>query len=68
MRRNYIASSEDRYQAETVRDGAVQTLLSKSPTQIEIWVDTTATDAAGVRRVLKLILRVLVVLLRRSVR
>jgi hypothetical protein len=67
MRRDYIASQEDKYQAETVRDGPVQTLLSKSPTEIEAWVDATAVDAAGVRKVLKLILRVLVVILRRMI-
>jgi hypothetical protein len=67
MRRDYKASQEEKYQAETVRDGPVQTLLTKSPTEIEAWVDATAVDAAGVRKVLKLILRVLVVILRRVV-
>jgi hypothetical protein len=67
MRHDYIASQEEKYQAETVRDTKVQTLLTKSPAEIEIWVDDTAVDAAGVRKVLKLIMRVLVVILRRMV-
>lgn len=50
------------------QDNAVTSMLDRTPAQIATFIDNQATDLAGVRTVLKLFARVLVIVARRVFR
>jgi hypothetical protein len=65
MRRDYIASDEDKAFAEEVYSTKVKNISTKTPAEIEAWVDANATDPAGMRYVLKIVLRLQIAMLKR---
>lgn len=55
-------------QGTAAGDNAVAAMLDRNPAQIATYIDNQATDLAGVRAVLKLLARMLVVIARRAFR
>lgn len=61
-----VADGVEREQAK--QDAQLQAFLNRTPGQINNFIDSTATDLAGVRTVLKLLARMLVVVARMALR
>lgn len=66
MRRDIQAPVGEKVRAAVEADSDLKAFLGATPAQIETWIDNNVSTMAHVRRVLKLVLKVLLYLVRKS--
>jgi hypothetical protein len=66
MRRDLKAPPAIASEHKARRDTLVQEALTKTPAEVDAWIDSQATTLAGVRMVLKLLARIVLALARKQ--
>lgn len=66
MRRDLKAPPSVTSEHEARRDVLVQAALSKTPAEVDAWIDAQATTLAGMRIVIKLLARIVLALARKQ--
>ena len=60
--------AQNAIRVELKADGAIQALRTRTPAQVDAWIDANVVDLASARAVLKILARILALLARQNIR